>query len=255
MEVADPVVLRAAVLESITDLDAFVHQRGFAALRERLDPLLVTWLEDKTRMDFDSRLSVLTPIATGLPVDQQAALWSRYKRAKALRNAVTHSGRKVSVAEATEVLQTVHDWLAYLASSAEVDAALSEFKRLVEGISLVIEDERSASQAIADYFSQSLPAQAAVEQDIGRGVRADVVLRFGDRLVVIEVKFIRGGRACDRIGQGVQQLQTLMTQASADRGALVVFSHEALHPGQSHLASLASGKVSLVSIQVPRGDA
>ena len=56
METADPVVLPAAVLESITALEAFVHQHVFAAIRERLDSLLVTWLEEKTRMDFGSRL-------------------------------------------------------------------------------------------------------------------------------------------------------------------------------------------------------
>lgn len=251
MESADPVVLRAVVLESITALETFVHQRVFAALRERLDPLLVRWLEDRTRMDFDARLSVLTPVATGLPVDQQAELWSRYKRAKTLRNQVTHSGRRISASEANEVMETVRDWLAYLASSVEVDVALTEFKRRVEAGNLPVTDERSAGRAIADYFSKSLPAQAAIEHDLARGVRADVVLRFAERLVVIEVKFLRGGHAWGRIGQDAQQLQFLMAKAKADRGALVVFNHGSPQPGRSHLATLAGGKVSIISVQLP----
>jgi hypothetical protein len=251
LETDDPVVRRAAVLEAITALEAFVHQQVFAVLRERLDPLLVKWLEDKTRMDFDSRLSVLTPIATGLPVDQQADLWNRYKRAKSLRNAVTHSGRKVSVEDANGVLQTVHDWLAYLASSVEVDSALAEFKREVELGRLTITDERSASQAIANYFSRSAPAAEALELTVSRGFHADVVLRFGNRLVVIEIKFLRTGRAWDKIVNGVKQIEGLMAQANAERGALVVFSHEALPPNESHLTTVANGKISIISVQIP----
>ena len=194
---------------------------------------------------------MLTLIATGLPVDQQAQLWSRYKRAKSLRNSVTHSRRKVSPIKAHEVLQTVHDWLAYLASSAEVDAALTEFDREVESGKVTVTDECSASQAIAHYFSRSSPAQAALEQDIGRGIHADVVLRFGTRLVVIEIKFLRGGRGWDLINQGAQQLELLMAQAKAGRGALVVFSHESLPPSEPHLTSLAGGKISTLSVKVP----
>lgn len=255
MEAQDPVVLRAAVLEAITALEAFVHQRVFAALRERLDPLLVTWLEEKTKMDFDSRLSVLTPIATGLPVDQQAHLWSRYKRAKALRNAVTHSGRKVSSVEANKVLDTVHDWLAYLASSAEVDAALAAFKRKVEAGELPVHDQSSASLALSSYFSQSLPAQAAVQHDLGRGIRADVLLRFAERLVVIEVKFLRRGSTRERIDDGLRQLEFLMEKANADRGALVVFSGVEPEPGHMALVSLSRGKVSVVTVRIPSSDA
>ena len=254
LESGDPIVLRAAVLEAITALESFVHQRVFAALRERIDPLLVKWLEDKTKMDFDSRLSVFTPIATGIAIDQSAELWARYKDAKQLRNAVTHSGRKVTPAEATKVLETVRDWLAYLASSAELDAALGQFKREVEAGHIRVSDGRSASEAIGRYFSTSSPAHVALEQDVGRGVRADVVLRFGPRLAVIETKFLRHARTLSRIDEGVKQLESLMSQAGADRGALVVFSPEAIRPGESHLVSMSSGKVSVVSIQVPSGD-
>lgn len=251
LDASDPVMFRAAVLEAITALESFVHSRVFTALEERLDPLLVKWLESKTRMDFDSRLGVLTPIATGLPVDRQAELWSRYKRAKELRNAVTHSGRKVSSVEALEVLQTVHDWLSYLASSAEVDAALSAYKRAVEAGDIVVTDEHSASQTIEAFFSSSLPAQAAVEQVTEKGIRADVVLQFGARLVVIEIKFLASRRGWGPITMGVKQLKALMAQANAERGALVVFSHDELQPSESSLTSLDEGSISVVSVKLP----
>jgi hypothetical protein len=254
MEADDPIILRAAVLEAITALEAFVHKNVFSVLRERIDPLLVKWLEDKTRMDFDSRLSVLTPIATGIEVDQQAELWTRYKRAKKLRNAVTHSGLKVTYAQASEVLQTVHDWLAYLASSAELDSALMKFKHEVEAGILSVVDEKSAAQSIADFFSKSSPAKASKEYNAGQGVRADVVLRFGERLVLVETKFFRGERAWPIIRDSVQQLEHLMVRANAERGALVIFSHEMPSLGEAHLNSLSNGKVSIVSVRLSSGD-
>lgn len=105
---ANPKMMRAAVLEAIAALEAFVQDVVFTALRGKLDPLLVQWLEEKTRIDFDSRLSVLTPVAVGRQIDKQASLWKKYKGAKEIRNKVTHSGRKVSTDEARFVIDTVY---------------------------------------------------------------------------------------------------------------------------------------------------
>lgn len=244
------VAFRAVVLESITALEAFVQQRVFAALSDKLDPLLVEWLENKTRMDFDSRLSVLTPVATGLPVSEQADLWTRYKVAKRLRNMVTHSGRKVSQAEAEETLKTVHDWLAYLASSAEMDTALAAFKSLVESGSIVVRDGASATSAIVKFFSETTPAKAALERNIGIGRRADVILRFGERLVVVEAKFLRTGGA-DLVSQGLQQLEAMIALTQASRGVLVLFTQCALAVDERDVAKLKKGMASVVQIRVP----
>lgn len=70
----DPQMYRAAVLEAITALESCVALTVFERLELLLDPLLVQWLRDHTRMDFDSRLSVLTPVATGRPVDTRGTL-------------------------------------------------------------------------------------------------------------------------------------------------------------------------------------
>ena len=61
----DQQLMRPVVLEAITALEAFVHDRVFTRLREHMDPTLVDWLEKKTRTDFDSRLSILAPLALG----------------------------------------------------------------------------------------------------------------------------------------------------------------------------------------------
>ncbi len=55
---SNPKMMRAVVLEAITALEAYVQSVVFSALGTKLDSLLVQWLEDKTKMDFDSRLSV-----------------------------------------------------------------------------------------------------------------------------------------------------------------------------------------------------
>jgi hypothetical protein len=252
LALADPVTRRAAVLEAITALEAFVQHRVFAALNDKLDPLLVRWLEEKTKMDFDSRLGILTPIATGLPVSEQASLWTRYKAAKRLRNFVTHSGRQVSQQEAEEALLTVHDWLAYLASSAEVDTALAAFKRAVESGQIFVSDSASASKAIANFFNETTPAKAAFEEPIGGGCQADVVLRFGERLVVIEHKFLNVVRRSEMLVAGIRQLESLMSLANAHRGALVVFSKDELPINESQFKSLGDGKLSVVQIQLPQ---
>ena len=123
-------MMRAAVLEAITALEAFVQSTVFASLNGKIDPLLIQWLEHKTKMDFDSRLSVLTPIAVGRSVDKSSTLWSDYKKAKGIRNKVTHSGVKVSAKDARFVIDTVYNWLAYLGSTLEIEVALMGLKRI-----------------------------------------------------------------------------------------------------------------------------
>jgi hypothetical protein len=55
----------AVALEAITALEVFVDRGVFSLLEEQVDPLLVRWLKQRTRTDFESRLSVLAPVALG----------------------------------------------------------------------------------------------------------------------------------------------------------------------------------------------
>lgn len=117
----DPKMMRAAILEAITALEATVRELAFSALKEKLGEELSKWLEDKTKMDFDSRLGLFVPIATGLTIDKTSKLWEDYKKAKQIRNRVTHSGANVVAKQARSVIDTVYEWIAYLNSAQEVE--------------------------------------------------------------------------------------------------------------------------------------
>lgn len=119
----DWTMYRAAVLEAITALETSVQTIILPGLRRRLGSELAKWIEEKTRMDFDSRLGLLVPVVTTLKVDKSAKLWIDYKSAKKIRNSVTHSGKKVSQEQARTVINTVYEWLEYLSQAREVDTS------------------------------------------------------------------------------------------------------------------------------------
>jgi len=128
----NPVTRRAAVLEAITALESYVQATVFPAMSSKVDAVLVEWIERKTRVDFESRLTVLLPVATGRAIDKQSLLWQGYQKAKEIRNKVVHIGAKVSRSQARFVVDTVHDWLAYLGSTAELEVALIGLKRHID---------------------------------------------------------------------------------------------------------------------------
>ncbi|PTQ86699.1 hypothetical protein [Agitococcus lubricus] len=73
---------RAAILEAITALEANVRDKAFPALKARVGLDLTKWLEEKTRMDFDTRLGLFIPLMTGLKIDKKDKLWNDYKNQK-----------------------------------------------------------------------------------------------------------------------------------------------------------------------------
>lgn len=111
---------RAAILEAITALEAKVRDKAFPALKERVGFDLTKWLEEKTRMDFDTRLGLFIPLMTGLKIDKKDKLWNDYKKAKEIRNKVTHSGVKVTESETRFVINTIYEWIEYLNQAQEV---------------------------------------------------------------------------------------------------------------------------------------
>lgn len=116
---ADQNMYRAAILEAITALEANVRDKAFPALQNRVGSDLTKWLEEKTRMDFETRLGLFIPIATGLKVDKKDKLWNDYKKSKEIRNKVTHSGRRVTRVQARFVIDTVYEWIEYLNQAQE----------------------------------------------------------------------------------------------------------------------------------------
>jgi hypothetical protein len=255
LETSDPKVMRAVVLEAITALEAFVDQTVFEALRRRLDPALVDCLQDKTKMDFDARLSILTPAALGRPVDTGGQLWSRYKRAKEIRNKVTHSGRMVSNAEASDVYKTVYDWLAFLGSTADVDLALLDFKHQVESGAIPVPDENAAEQQIADFFGKATVSTSLFQPYWDPRRRPSAILEFGDITVVIEVKFVNSMDLQSLIDAGVDQVSPYLTLDSRYRATLVLFNRTSIPDAFPALTLHGNGRISIVLVSLPPGSA
>jgi hypothetical protein len=251
----DPRMLRPAVLEAVTALETFVHNIVFDLLSHKIDPLLVTWLREKTRMDFDSRLSVLTPVAIGQPVDKGSRLWENYKKAKEIRNKVTHTGRRVSSKEARFVLRTVYDWLSYLKSTGELEMALLNLKREIEQAGVPVNSQKAAVDLIRAYFSRALQTPPEPEPRGAGGMRPDLVLAFGQEKVVVEAKFARGGYLQFRsmLSEAVEQVERMLTVTGAKRGAVVLFLRGELPASFETVKTLDNGRVSLVGIELLSG--
>jgi hypothetical protein len=249
-------VRRAVVLEAITALEAFVHRTIFPVLAKSMDELLVKWLDEKTRMDFDSRLGVLTPVALGHPIDKASDLWTRYQRAKAIRNEVVHKGRKVTHEDAEFVLRTVYDWLEYLGSTAEVALALDGLKRFVERTRLVVRDSVMAVELVRSYFEKTRAATVSTEEATLSGVdqviRADLVLRFGSQTVLVETKMLpitSEDRDLSALVQhAVAQVSIQIRAHNISRGAVILFVREAPPESFATVRNLDDGHVSVVVI-------
>jgi hypothetical protein len=248
----DPRMLRGAVLEAITALEAFVKDTVFSALDGRLDPLLVKWLEERTKMDFDARLSVLTPVATGRKIDKQSSLWNDYKRAKRIRNTVTHTGARVTTRQARFVIDTVYGWLGHLGSTAELVVALSALKRYIEHEAPDrVSSEKEGISLVHEYFGRT-KAASAVHEPRGAvgGVRPDLLLTFGDYQVLVEAKYARGGRTRAIVETAVQQVSRYMEIFGVPNSAVVVFQRGELEPGFDTVRRYLDSKVYVVVISV-----
>jgi hypothetical protein len=105
---------------------------------------------------------------------------------------VVHVGRKVSREEARFVLDTVHDWLAYLVSSVELELALRKLKRQVESKEVQVRDGHQAQNIVVEYFGREhaattvFPSLATFE---GVSLAPDIILEFGKYRVAVTAKF------------------------------------------------------------------
>ena len=87
LELRESKAIRAVVLESMTALEVYVHNKVFKILETRLDPMFVKWLKEKTDMNFDDRLGYITPFTLNEDISRfrESDLWRRYKNARELR--------------------------------------------------------------------------------------------------------------------------------------------------------------------------
>lgn len=251
-----PDVRRAVVLEAFTALEAFVHRTVFGLLRSKLDPLLVRWLDDKTKYRFDDRLGVLAPVALGQPLDKKSRLWTDYQKARELRNKVTHAGKKVSLNDATFVLETVRAWLAYLGSTGDVALALDGLKAHIESRRDFVASEQSVLTAVRDYFRLSRVATPAAT--LPPHLSGDFVLKFGERNVVVDVKLVPAMRDFERRIREIVEHTAVRLQGTAvmlegvshHRYALVILTPASVPEAYEHVRHFEAGSISVVAIHV-----
>jgi hypothetical protein len=220
---------RGAILEALASLESFVQITIFPSLRERFSAEFSTWLEGKTLMDFDSRLSVLAPIATGVPVDKASALWSKYKVTRQIRKGVVHGRHKVTKEQTQAVIDMAAEWMAYLGSTIELENALLELKQWVESqVSSPVRSEKDGVQLIVEFFSRTKATKSLIEQRfqvIGIAIQADAVLDFGAKKVLIETKLIRGKRKLrSLIDASRTQINRIREITGITQACLVIFA-------------------------------
>jgi hypothetical protein len=193
----NPIMYRAAILEAITALEAFVEDTVFGMLESMLDPLLLKWMRAKSKMDFDSRLTVFTPIATGLEIDKGNSLWKDYKESKGIRNTITHTGSIASKEQAAFVLKTVNSWLTYLGSTVGIKRSLLDFKDYIEKNAPSITSQEQCVDELVRYFSDSSAVvggyNIAYETDspfygMDKLIEPDLILHFDSSYTIIEIK-------------------------------------------------------------------
>jgi len=257
LNAGDSRLYRAAILEAITALEAYVADRVFSSLGSKIDPLLVKWLEEKTRMDFDSRLDTFVPIAIGRTIDKQNHLWAQYKEAKEIRNKVTHSGRKVTREQAFSVVRTVLDWLAYLGSTVEVDLALIDLRRHLQQKGWGEEGKQKGKfspeitlvEIVQEYFQSARSADVKSEFLIGGKYRADLVLFFEQYSVLVETKVLRGSRFESGLQSAVTQISRMMTESRISRAAIIIGSRDVPKEYEKP-QQLMDGQISVIGISI-----
>lgn len=228
LETNDPRLRRAVVIEAMTALEAYVAATVFPLLAAKVGDPLSKLIEAKTRMDFETRLSVLAPAAMGITVDRGSAHWQDFKRIRKLRHGIVHAGKQVSASDAREAVASIRRWLAFLGSTVGIELSLQEFKRVFEASGRRIQRGSDAVQAIKAFFAGPLVAvfTEPVTRLTGqkRRLRPDLVLDFGSQRVAIEVK-VTGQRAVSSVVHAVEMdLARALADSGVDRTALVIFN-------------------------------
>jgi len=225
----NPKVYRAAVLEAQAALETFIQRTVFPALQTRFPKDFVEWLKKKTNMDFDTRLSILVPIATGISIDTGSPLWSAHKKIRELRKGVVHGSHKVTLPEAQMAITNTADWIAYLGRTVELEKAMLDLKHWVESQpSPVARSWKEAEQIVAQFFTRSKVANVEfnkVFQLDGRRLEADAILEFGAQQVVVETKFAGQPRPLHRVlDDALQHAQRIRAASKIRLAAVVVFA-------------------------------
>lgn len=246
----NPEMYRAAVLEAITALEYFVQIKVFGILEKKMDKLLVDWLKERTNSDFETRLKIFTPVATNITINTREDLWQRYQEAKKIRNKVAHTGIRISLDEAQMVRDTVYDWLAFLGSTTEVEMELIRFKKYIEKSNKFIDDEIEIEYLVSNYFKMN-NAQVHSQVHLSNTKIADIVLRYGDKTILIETMIMRNlSDLSEKIKTKKALTQKMLLVSGISRGAILIFHNFELPDNINSINTSDDGKLSIIYIRI-----
>jgi hypothetical protein len=265
LEKDDPHFNRAVVLEAISALEAYVGAIVFDSLEGTLNTALIDLLKQKTKMDFDSRLSVLVPVATGNIVEKNNTLWQDYKKARQIRNKVTHMGSVVTHEEAKFTVKTVYDWFSFLGSTAEIDNSFMGLKKTMENNPARFSSYETIEKEICKYFRITKGTDAKIGETIthtargesGQGslvkMEADIVVEIGNKKVVIEIKthVAHHPESIDALlKRATQQVKNLLYAGRFDKAVVLFICRSAIPDNYDKLIRDMGGRVSIIPVKM-----
>lgn len=129
---------RASVMEAMTALEERANEVIFNSLetKKELTGEMVKWLKKKTKYNFDDKLHPIGEFALGKQISKGERLWNDYKKARDLRNKVSHTAQQISEADAASVIKTVKQWLYFLEGAKDVQASNEDSDLTMEFLSV-----------------------------------------------------------------------------------------------------------------------
>lgn len=191
-ELLDNNYYRSAVLEAQTALEVFIHKTIFSLLKYKVGKELKDFIKEKSRFDFDSIFKTIIPYTTNLPIDRTTDLWRHMKEVKNLRNKIVHDGISVSEKEAKKAYKSTYKLLAFL-SIAKVKQELYAYRENVKNSNEIIDSESAAELSFKNNIINCTDDDVqdlAVTKRFSDGRKVDLVLKFGERKIVIEFKYL-----------------------------------------------------------------
>ena len=259
LELGQQKAIRSVILESMTALEIYVHNKVFKILEIKYDLAFVKWLKDKTNFNFDDRLGYVTPYALDEDIEafRGSELWRRYKEARELRNHVPHKGIIVSFEEAEKVYKTVYDWLAYLESSVGLELSLFEFKNTV------IHDQISSVNGYLNLLNRFyLRSKAGFDLKAITQIKYPIEmafewgLKFGRITVSLDTKVSSDAREDFNylIETIIGQTRIKLRNPTIDKAAVIVFYKGPIPESFEYVRNFEDGKIYIVAIGVEVGD-
>jgi len=222
MGMGHPILQCGTVLESMEALERFVGHTVLRSLESKLGPSFVAWLRRNTAMDFDARMELLLPLATGKPIDKTSVLWVDYRAARRLQNEIARGGREVTESEVRRVVKVVADWVDFLSCTVELGNMLRRLKATMELAPPAIASGSEAEKFVVDFLRD---ARASVSRDRHADV---VVVGFGGSKVAIAVKLLSTvAGSGESVSQEITSLQARVVNSVFERGYLVVLVRSA----------------------------